>query len=151
MERTMVGKHITQQLSKQWLFILIKLKAFSQTIYMDIFYSKKCQRKKTANHQTQDVGFHVKILGFIRAILWRTRFQACQVEYTSGWPKSPTSCYKGNSWYRCLPSGEEQWTTWWIDPLSTYPIAWNSTLSLTDVMHLLVESPAPPCLGTGGL
>ena len=31
---------------------------------MDLFYFKKLQRKKTANHQTQDVGFHVKTLGF---------------------------------------------------------------------------------------
>ena len=30
---------------------------------MDLFYFKKFQTKKTANHQTQDAGFHVKILG----------------------------------------------------------------------------------------
>ena len=88
----MVGKHITQQLSKQWLFILIKFDTFSLSIYTDIFYSKKKKKKKTANQQTQDVGFHVKMLRLSGRYYGEPVFQACQAEYTTGWPKSPNSC-----------------------------------------------------------
>ena len=45
----------------------MKLETVSQSIYMTIFFLEKFQRKKT-NYQTQDV------------------------EYTTGWPKSPNSC-----------------------------------------------------------
>ena len=51
---------------------------------MYIFSFKKFQRKKTANHQTQDVGFHVKILGLSGRNHGKPASQACQAEYTTG-------------------------------------------------------------------
>ena len=80
----MVGKHITQHLSKPQLFILIKLDTFLHSIYMDLFYFKKFQRKKTANRQTQDVGFHVKTLGLSERYCGEPVSQACQAEHTTG-------------------------------------------------------------------
>ena len=59
---------------------------------MDIFYFKTFPRKNTANHQTQDVGFHVKILGLSGRYHGEPASQARQAEYTTGWPKSPNSC-----------------------------------------------------------
>ena len=51
---------------------------------MDIFYFKTFPRKKTANHQTQDVGFHVKILGLSGRYHGEPASQARQAEYTTG-------------------------------------------------------------------
>ena len=56
---------------------------------MDLFYLKKFQRKQTANHQTQDVGFHVKTLGLSGRYYGEPVSQARHETYETMKPLTP--------------------------------------------------------------